>query len=98
MAESTASYSLPSDAPKTVIKDDEFGLKRLVVALADRLTRSDTPVGFVLGVEGAWGSGKSTLANFLGEEIARRTTAHQIVRFDPWLIGDKGSFLAVLLG
>jgi hypothetical protein len=37
MAEPTVSYLLPSDAPKTIIKDDEFGLRHVVVALADRL-------------------------------------------------------------
>ena len=29
MAELTVSYSLPTDAPKTVINDDEFGLGRV---------------------------------------------------------------------
>ena len=70
----------------------------MLVALADRLTRTDTPAGFVLGIEGVWGSGKSTLANFVGEEITRRTIAHRIVKFDPWLVGDRTSFLPVLLG
>lgn len=89
---------LRGDAAKTSIADDEFGLKDIVVALAKVLTTQIDVHGYVLGIEGEWGSGKSSFANFVAEEIKRRSSTHQIIRFEPWLVGEKSALLATFLG
>lgn len=91
-------YMLLGDAARTSIKDDEFALKNTVIALAKTLTEQISIEGYVLGIQGAWGSGKSSFANFVAEEIKARAPAHQIIRFEPWLIGEKSAILATFLG
>jgi hypothetical protein len=40
---------------------------------------------------------RTTLANFLAEEI-ERTPRHYIVRFEPWLIGEKNALISFFFG
>ena len=85
------------DAPLTSSKDDEFGLTEMTKGLAATLA-SRTPVGgYTLGIEGPWGSGKSTFANFVVEEL-RQSNDQVIIRFEPWLIGEKSALIASFLG
>jgi predicted KAP-like P-loop ATPase len=89
--------TLKGDAAKQSIAEDEFGLQSMVAGLVDALTKRLAADGYVLGIEGCWGSGKSTLANFLAEEI-ERTPRHYIVRFEPWLIGEKNALISFFFG
>src|SRR5229473_7391152 len=89
--------TLTGDAARQTIADDEFGLKNMVIGLAAMLTKRVAADGYVLGIEGCWGSGKSTLVNFIAEEI-KRTPEHYIVRFEPWLIGEKNALLSFFFG
>jgi predicted KAP-like P-loop ATPase len=69
-------------------------LSHLAIGLTHRITID----GYVLGIQGRWGSGKSTLANFVEKQINKASPSHQIIRFDPWLVGEKHALLSYLLG
>lgn len=89
---------LKGDSAKSLIADDEFGLAKIVSALADVLSRRIEAQSYVLGIEGKWGAGKTTLSNFIQEEMQKSSPDQAILRFDPWLISEKNSLLPVLLG
>lgn len=89
--------AVSGDSAKQSITEDVLGLQNLVSGLADVLIH--TPAnGYVLGLEGKWGSGKSSLANFISEEIKAREQKHHVIRFEPWLIGDKDGMLSLFFG
>jgi hypothetical protein len=90
--------SLSGDAPKVSISEDEFGLQTIVAAVSDTVLERIQSDGYVIGIQGKWGSGKSTLVNFVDEQIRRRGQHHPVLRFDPWLVGDKGAVLSFFLG
>jgi hypothetical protein len=90
--------TLGGDKPKTAIEDDEFGLSDVVRALSETVGSDLSPSGYVLGVEGAWGSGKSSYANFVAQRIEKAVGTARVLRFDPWLIGERTAFLSSLLG
>jgi hypothetical protein len=88
---------LSGDSPKTRIAEDEFGLKAIVKALARASTSQISSDGYVIGIEGSWGSGKTTLVNFVAESL-KVTPDHEVIFFDPWLVGEKNAALALFLG
>src|SRR6267142_1101742 len=88
---------LRGDAPLEAMADDEFGLKKVVDGLSTTLAKRIGAAGYALGVEGPWGSGKSTLANFIAEKL-EQIEGHHIIRFEPWLIGEKNVLLASFFG
>lgn len=80
------------------IAGDKLDRKEFARSVAATLNRVSESSGFVLSVEGSWGSGKtSTLA--MVEEILREDTKRTpvIVRFNPWLIGDRDALLRQFL-
>jgi hypothetical protein len=83
---------LLGDEPKNSIAADEFGLAKLVEGLASTLTERVQAESYVLGIDGVWGSGKSSIANFLAEALIKCAN-HRVVRFEPWLIGDRESLI-----
>jgi hypothetical protein len=91
--EPRAEPTLKGDAARQTLAEDEFGLGNMVAALADTLTKRITADGYVLGIEGRWGSGKSTFANFVAEKL-KLTPEHYVVRFEPWLLGEKNTLLS----
>jgi hypothetical protein len=94
---SAVGLQLKGDAPLETLEGDEFGLTKIVEGLSRALATRISADGFTLGIEGAWGSGKSTLANFIVEEL-REHDEHVIIRFEPWLIGDKNALISAFLG
>lgn len=83
----------PLAAASALIEDklDRAGFARSVVSA---LSRVSVQSGFVVSIEGAWGSGKtSTLAlveSLLGQVSTKRPI---VVRFNPWLVGDRDALL-----
>ncbi len=83
----------PLAAASALIEDklDRAGFARSVVSA---LSRVSVQSGFVVSIEGAWGSGKtSTLAlveALLGQVSTKRPI---VVRFNPWLVGDRDALL-----
>ncbi len=92
------SSRLSGDRPLKSIEDDQFGLKTIVEVIAANLTRNITIGGYTIGLEGNWGSGKTTLANFVMEKVKKDDSPIKVIRFDPWLIGNKSAFIPSFLG
>jgi predicted KAP-like P-loop ATPase len=85
------------DSPLESLEHDEFGLAEMVDGVAAMLATRTPDDGFSLGIEGSWGSGKSTFANFVADKL-RQYEDHFVIRFEPWLIGEKSALIASFLG
>ncbi|WP_271554280.1 KAP family P-loop NTPase fold protein [Bradyrhizobium sp. CCBAU 45394] len=88
-----AYLALNGDKALLSIDDDEFGLGETISRLSDALAKMIRGDGYALGIEGPWGSGKSTFVNFIAEKLEKVSGQH-VLRFEPWLIGDKGMLIA----
>ena len=75
--------------PISVIEDDKLGFGEMAKHLAEAFLENDLSSGLVVGVEGTWGSGKSSLVNLMLNELERK----QVVRFSPWLVGNRDNLL-----
>ncbi|MEP2472581.1 MAG: P-loop NTPase fold protein [Paracoccaceae bacterium] len=75
---------------------DRLGFGEMARHLASSFLQNDLSRGFVVGVEGAWGSGKSSLVNLALEELSQQTGGPRVVRFAPWLVGNRNELLAQL--
>ncbi len=85
---------LSGDTAKRKLAEDAFGLDRITASLATVLLSRIAADGYVVGIEGEWGSGKTSLINFVVEKLkVEGEIFHQIIRFDPWLIGTKEALL-----
>jgi predicted KAP-like P-loop ATPase len=85
---------LLGDAPKRAISEDLFGLREIAKALAEVVRSRVSADGYAIGIEGIWGSGKTTLLNFVAEILGSEPCAHhKVIRFEPWLVGNKASLL-----
>lgn len=84
------------DSPLNSIKGDRLGFGEIAHHLASAFVQNDLSRGFVIGVEGAWGSGKSSLVNLALEELIRQKKGPRVVRFAPWLVGNRNELLAQL--
>ena len=75
--------------PISDIEDDKLGFGEMAKHLAEAFMKNDLSRGFVIGVEGTWGSGKSSLVNLALNELDPK----QVVRFSPWLVGNREGLL-----
>ena len=79
-------------------KEDRLGFRSVANLLASSLLTQATTQGMVVSIEGRWGSGKSSLVNLLeGELTTNCDNAPSIVRFEPWLVGDRDEMLTELM-
>ena len=85
---------LNDDAPITEPGQDRLGFGELARHLADALRSG----GLVVGIEGKWGSGKSSLANLALKalETESQEPRPRIVRFSPWIVGNRNELLRQL--
>ena len=85
---------LNNDAPVAEPGQDRLGFDELAHHLAGALRSG----GLVVGVEGKWGSGKSSLANLALKALESEREAHRprIVRFSPWIVGNRNELLRQL--
>lgn len=84
------------DTPLKATKSDRLGFGEMARHLASSFLQNNLSRGFVVGVEGAWGSGKSSLINLALEELIRQKDGPRVVRFAPWLVGNRNELLAQL--
>lgn len=84
------------DTPLEATKCDRLGFGEMAHHLASSFVQNDLSRGFVVGVEGAWGSGKSSLVNLALEELVRQKDGPRVVRFAPWLVGNRNELLSEL--
>lgn len=86
--------TLSGDAAKRVISEDLFGLGEIARALAEVVRSRVSADGYAIGIEGTWGSGKTTLLNFVADILGSEPRPHhKVIRFEPWLVGNKESLL-----
>ena len=86
---------LLGDRAKSSLKDDAFGLDRIAKSIAYSLINRNFPDSYTIGIEGKWGSGKTSLTNFVINEIQQSDTSfHEIILYDPWLIGKRDGLLS----
>ena len=79
-------------------KEDRLGFRSVAGMLASSLLRQATNRGLVVSIEGVWGSGKSSLVNLLVCELqGSQKHTPEIVRFEPWLVGDRDGMLVELM-
>lgn len=97
MEEDESIWKVKGDSPLEGLEQDEFGLTGMVDGVAAMLAIGTPNDGFTLGIEGPWGSGKSTFANFVVNKL-RKHENHFVIRFEPWLIGEKSALIASFLG
>lgn len=87
-------HPLLGDAAKRRTTEDEFGLSEIVASLSKVILSRVAADGYAIGIEGKWGSGKTTLLNFVEETIKSKNDPYKkVIRFDPWLIGNKRTLL-----
>ena len=91
-------FPIDSDAPIDDPDRDRLGFGDLARHLADVFLRNDLSRGLVVGIEGEWGSGKSSLANLALKALENEQENHRlrIVRFSPWIIGNRDQLLGQL--
>lgn len=91
--------SFDPDCPITPGENrDRLGFASLAKMLAKSLSGQQANRGLVVSIEGEWGSGKSSLLEFLLAELEDETDKPPtIVRFEPWLVGDRKAMLFELM-
>ncbi|MGP3722737.1 KAP family P-loop NTPase fold protein [Cereibacter sphaeroides] len=84
------------DAPLKAAGNDKLGFGQMACHLASSFVQNDLSRGFVIGVEGSWGSGKSSLVNLALAELSEQEDGPLVVKFAPWLVGNRNELLAQL--
>ncbi len=88
--------SLDSDRPIDSIEADRLGFAEIAENLAKSVVSNGARKGFVIGIEGAWGSGKSSILNLLAVHLQKAEDI-TVLRFDPWIVGDRDSLVSSLI-
>ncbi len=87
---------LINDTPLDDATHDKLGFGKISHHLAQSFFLNDLSQGFVVGVEGAWGSGKSSLVNMSLDELEKNAGGPKVVKFAPWLVGNRDELLSQL--
>lgn len=101
MSDQTRHTVIDTDKPLLTGKalaGDRLNRKEFARSVVTALQRVTSSSGFVLSVEGSWGSGKTSTLAMIEEvlqEDENRTPV--IVRFNPWLIGNRDALLGQFL-
>jgi predicted KAP-like P-loop ATPase len=85
---------LDGDRPITSREKDRLGFAPIAEMLASAIVDQAARDGLVFGIEGQWGSGKTSLINLTAEALAAHgDAAPEVVRFSPWLVGDRDELM-----
>jgi type II secretory pathway predicted ATPase ExeA len=94
----TTGTTLSADRPQRPGGHDRLGFRQVAQELASCIAYQSPTDGYVISIEGEWGSGKTTLVNFLADELSRvSSNPPEIVRFEPWVVGDRNGMLSELM-
>lgn len=77
----------------SAVKGDKLSREGFARAAVAAIKKANALNGLVLSVEGAWGSGKTSTLAMLEELLSEDETLPTVVRFNPWLVGDRDSLL-----
>lgn len=81
----------------SALSSDKLGRLTFVKSLVQTLNQVPGDGSIVISVEGSWGSGKTSVLNMAEEMLLDQRSAPVIVKFNPWLIGDRNSLLREFL-
>ena len=86
------------DRPIGPDDNDELGFAPIATRIAEAIVSQSADGGFVMAIEGPWGSGKSSLLNLVDHSLSGfdRAGKNKVIRFEPWLVGDRDALLAQL--
>lgn len=88
---------LHGDRPITPVDRDELGFAPIAKRIAEAIEHQAAAAGLVLAIEGRWGSGKSSLVNLIAGHLQEGAGVRPaVVKFEPWLIGDRDALLSDL--
>lgn len=88
---------LTGDRPLSDVSQDRLGFGPIAANLAASLLAQTTRQGLVVGIEGPWGSGKSSILNLVADHLKKKNPDVQIVRFDPWIVGQRDALVSELI-
>ncbi|MBL1148422.1 MAG: hypothetical protein HND56_07420 [Pseudomonadota bacterium] len=91
----TPSIVFHADKPIQSVQEDRLGFSPIADNLATSILKMNADGGFVIGIEGPWGCGKSSILNLLCAKIKDEQNI-SIIKFSPWIIGDKDSMVSSL--
>jgi hypothetical protein len=98
LEDSRESIGFNPDRPKKRRDQDRLGFRLVAARLANSIVNQSPPDGYVIAIEGQWGCGKTTLINFLTEELSANISNRvQVVRFEPWVVGNRSAMLTELM-
>jgi predicted KAP-like P-loop ATPase len=87
-----------ADRPRKHQQEDKLGFREIAQRLARSILQQSPSDGYVVAIEGPWGCGKTSLVNFLAQEIESvEDSPLHIVRFEPWIVGDRNGMLSELM-
>lgn len=95
-ASSTPSPQPALDRPLatgSAVKGDKLDRESFARAAVAAIKKANALNGLVLSIEGAWGSGKTSALAMIEELLGEGETSPTVVRFNPWLVGDRDSLL-----
>lgn len=89
--------SISTDQPleaATALDADKLDRVGFAGSVASALRKVSSQNGFVVSIEGAWGSGKTSILALV-EALLTNTSGKRpiVVRFNPWLVGDRDALL-----
>ncbi|KZX92208.1 hypothetical protein A3718_12320 [Erythrobacter sp. HI0019] len=79
-------------------EDDRLGFDEIASQFSAAILAAGKGRSFVFGLEGKWGSGKSSLLSKVIDQLQAQDIADkpEIVKFEPWLVGNRDGLLAHL--
>lgn len=77
----------------SAVKGDKLDREAFARAAVAAIKKANAANGLVLSIEGPWGSGKTSALAMIEELLGEDETSPTVVRFNPWLIGDRDSLL-----
>ena len=85
------------DRPIHAADQDRLSFSAIADKLAVSVLSAGASEGLVIGIEGSWGSGKSSILNLLCSNIEKGAQNATVIRFDPWVVGDRDNMIAALM-
>lgn len=81
----------------TALGNDKLDRGAFAKSVVHALEHVDQEHGLVLSIEGKWGSGKTSTLAMVEELLESQQVKPLIVRFNPWLVGDRDALLGQFL-
>jgi len=77
----------------SAVKGDKLDREAFARSAVSAIKKANSLNGLVLSIEGAWGSGKTSALAMIEELLGQDESSPTVVRFNPWLVGDRDTLL-----